>query len=502
MQGTLLLGIDIGTSGCKIALFSEHGQLTCENTVAYPVYYPNPGYVEQNPEDWWEAVCRGTRALIETHHINPADILGIGVDGQGWAAVAVDSDGEVLTRNPIWMDTRSSAICEELNNTIGQKEIFDLAGNSLKPQYTTGKIRWYEQHMPDMYAKTDKILQSNSYIVYKMTDAMTQDYSQAYAVHCFDMKRGCWDSGMANALGINLELLPELAACHEIVGTVSAKAAESMGLIPGIPVVAGGLDAACGTLGAGVIHPGETQEQGGQAGGMSICTETYTAHPDLILGYHVVPGMWLLQGGTTGGGGVVRWFDEQFGFEEHQKAEATGTSALKLLDDSIAQIAPGSEGLTFLPYMAGERSPIWNDKAKGVFYGLDFSKTKAHMGRAALEGVAYALRHNIETAEAAGARVQTLKATGGAANSRVWTQMKADITGKPIEVAGSGMETTLGAAILAGVGVGIYKDFEDAVKKTIRVKKTYSPNESNRTVYDEGYQRYRTLYETLKPMMR
>jgi xylulokinase len=225
-------------------------------------------------------------------------------------------------------------------------------------------------------------------------------------------------------------------------------------------------------------------------------------HPDLILGYHVVPGKWLLQGGTTGGGGAVRWFDEQFGFEDHQKAEATGTSALKLMDDGISTIAPGSEGLTFLPYMAGERSPIWNDKAKGVFYGLDFSKTKAHMGRAVLEGVAYALRHNIEIAEAVGAGVKTLKATGGAANSKVWTQIKADISGKPIEVAGSGMETTLGAAILAGVGVGIYESFDEAVQKTIRIRQTYEPNAANKAVYDAGYERYRTLYETLKPMMR
>ncbi len=502
MQKQMLLGIDIGTSGCKLALFSTENGLVCDKTVAYPVYYPRPGYVEQEPEDWWRAVCEGTRALIDENQIDPKDIIGVGVDGQGWAAVAVDKDGNVLARNPIWMDTRSSEICTRLNTDVGEKAIFDLAGNPLKAQYTTGKILWYKEHMPEVYQKTDNILQSNSYIVYKMTNAMTHDLSQGYALHCFDMRKGCWDDDMATTLGIDIGLLPELVNCHEVVGKVSGEASKLLGILPGTPVVAGGLDAACGTLGAGVVHEGETQEQGGQAGGMSICLDTYCAHPSLILGFHVVPDLWLLQGGTTGGGGVVRWFDEQFGYEEHQKAKALGTSALKLMDDAINKIPPGSEGLVFLPYMAGERSPLWNENAKGVYFGLDFSKTKAHMARAAMEGVAFALKHNLEVAQSAGAEVTTLRATGGAANSKIWTQMKADITGKPIDVPGAGMETTLGAAILAGVGVGAYRDFDDAVAKNISIKKTYMPNKANQEIYEQGYQTYRTLYETLKPMMR
>ena len=498
----MLLGIDIGTSGCKIALFSTTGELVCDETVTYPVHYPMPGHVEQDPEDWWQAVCLGTKTLIEKNGIDPKNIMSVGVDGQGWAAIALDSTGKVLTRNPIWMDTRAHDICADLTKKIGEKAIFDLAGNALKPQYTTGKILWYKENLPEVYKKTDKILQSNSYIVFRMTGAMTHDQSQGYAVHCFDMKNGCWDKSMAKALGIEIGMLPDLIACHEIVGTVSGSAAKQLGLVSGTPVVAGGLDAACGTLGAGVIHQGETQEQGGQAGGMSICTETYHAHPDLILGFHVVPNKWLLQGGTTGGGGVMRWFDAQFGYEEHQRAKEADSSPLKLMDEAIEKVPAGSEGLVFLPYMAGERSPIWNDKAKGVYYGLDFSKTKAHMGRAALEGVAYALKHNLEVAASAGAHVATLRATGGAANSRVWTQIKADVTGKPIEVPGSGMETPLGAAILAGVGVGVYKDFDDAIKRIIRVEKTYIPNAENKGIYEKGYKMYRALYETLKQMMQ
>ena len=501
MQSELLLGIDIGTSGCKIALFEENGRVLCDKTMTYPLYYPKAGFVEQNPEDWWEAVTKGTKALIEENQIDAASIAGIGVDGQGWAAVALDKDGEVLLRNPIWMDTRSDSICNDVIARIGEDVIFGLAGNALKPQYTTGKILWYKKNEPDAYAKIQKVLQASSFIVFKLTGEYAQDISQGYSEHCFDMKKGRWDKNMADALGIDLKLLPDLMPCHQVAGKVHEKAARALGIMPGTPVVAGGLDAACGTLGAGVIHHGETQEQGGQAGGMSICTETYQSEKSLILGNHVVPNKWLLQGGTTGGGGVVRWFDEQFCYEERVKANAEGVSPLKLLDESIETIPAGSEGALFLPYMAGERSPIWDEKAKGVYYGLDFSKTKAHIARASLEGVAYALKHNIEVAEKAGAKVATLRASGGAANSRTWTQIKADVTGKPIEVSGSGMETTLGAAILAGVGVGIYKDFEDAIKKTVSVKRTHVPNDDNREIYEKGYQKYLKLYENLKQMM-
>lgn len=501
MVKDLLLGIDIGTSGCKMTVFSRNGIEVCSSTEVYPVYYPMPGCIEQEPDDWWNAVCHGTKKLITQNAIDPADIAGVGVGGQSWAAVAINSQGEVLARNPIWMDTRSEAICQRLSESVGINDIFRISGNSLKAQYTTGKIIWYKENMPDIYKRIDKILQSNSFIVYRMTGVVSQDISQGYGLHCFDMRKGCWDYDLCKQLGINKNMLPDITLCHDVVGHITQNAAVSMGLREGTPVVAGGLDAACGTLGAGVIRNGQTQEQGGQAGGMSICLKEYRADPRLILSFHVVPDRWLLQGGTTGGGGVVRWFDEQFGFEERQKAKETGSSSLALLD-RLAETAPaGCDGLLFLPYMAGERSPIWDEKAKGVFYGLDYSKTRAHMARAVMEGVAYSIRHNLEVAQCAGATVGTMRAMGGAANSHFWTQMKADITGKPIEVPASDTATTLGAALLAGVGVGAYRDFEDAVSQTVKVRRIHKPSGVHREIYERGYNTYINLYSSLKGLM-
>lgn len=497
-----LLGIDIGTSACKIAVFTKTGEVIASGSGDYPVYYPKPGYAEQNPEEWWDAVCRTIKDTIKNAGIDKADIAGIGVDGQSWSAIAIDKSGRVLTNTPIWMDTRSESICRQLQNEIGKESIFHLTGNSLQPTYTTGKILWYKENMPEVFNNTYKILQSNSFIVYRLTGVLSQDKSQGYGLHCFDMHNGTWNRAMCEKLGIPMDFLPEIYDCHQVVGYVTDKAARLCGLKEGTPVVAGGLDAACGTLGAGVIHPYETQEQGGQAGGMSICLDEYCADERLILGFHVVPNLWLLQGGTTGGGGVMRWFEREFADFEREEGKRTGKSSLELLNDLAQKVNPGSDGLIFLPYMAGERSPIWDTNAKGVYYGLDYSKTKGHFVRAVMEGVAFSLRHNLDTGAAAGAQVRELRAVGGSANSHLWTQIKADVTGKPIAVPSSDTATTLGAALLAGVGVGMYRDFDEAVETTVQVKRYHEPNMENHTVYEKAYKTYLEVYNNLKNTMK
>ena len=488
---TLLLGVDIGTSSCKTALFDPEGKVVAQGGCEYPVSYPRKGWAEQDPAQWWEGVCRAVREMISDNGIDPAEIAGIGTDGQSWSAIALDREGNVLCPTPIWTDTRSEEICRETEDRLTAEKLFGLCGNPAKPGYTWPKILWYRKLRPEVFEKTEKILQSNSYIVYRMTGEITQDISQGYGLACFDMRKGCWDEEMCETLGIPRRMLPEIVPCHQIVGKLTVDAAKQMGLREGIPVAAGGLDAACGTLGAGVVSPGQTQEQGGQAGGMSICIDQYAADPRLILGFHVVPGRWLLQGGTTGGGGALKWLRETM-CPELSFAEMS----------ALAETAePGSGGVTFLPYMAGERSPIWDPKACGVFFGLNFGVTRAQMIRACMEGVAYSLRHNLETAAEAGARAGVLRAMGGSANSRIWTQIKADVTGCGIEVPGSDTATTLGAAMLAGVGTGVWQGFEEAARQTIRVNRIYEPDPAVKEIYDRGYETYRKLYGNLKDLM-
>lgn len=260
------------------------------------------------------------------------------------------------------------------------------------------------------------------------------------------------------------------------------------GLRAGIPVVAGGLDAASSTLGVGVYKPGQAQEQGGTAGGMSICTDRPLSHKKLILGTHVVPDRWLLQGGTVGGGGALKWF-------RNELAPELSYDELTALAEGVPA---GAEGVCFLPYLAGERSPIWDPDAKGVFYGLTFDKKQEHFVRAVLEGVAYSLAHNLETAYEAGVTVEAMNAQGGAANSALWTQMKADITGLPINVPDSDTASALGACMLAGVGVGVFSDYGEAVSRTVTFRRRYEPDPERLHAYEKTKRLYRQLYKDLK----
>ena len=497
-----LLGIDLGTSACKVAVFNRGGDVIASVSREYLVYYPKPGWAEQDAKEWWNAICSAILELFEKNEICPKEIAGIGIDGQSWSAIPIDNEGNVLANTPIWMDTRGAEICQELNQKIGEDRIFQLTGNSLQPSYTTSKILWYKKHLPHIYDKVDKILQSNSYIAYKLTGVVSHDMSQGYGVHCFDMRKGEWNMEMCELLGIPPSFLPDIYPCHQVVGHVHEEAAKVTGLAVGIPVVAGGLDAACGALGAGVIQPGETQEQGGQAGGMSICIDEYKADPRLIMGYHVIPNHWLLQGGSVGGGGVMRWLEKEFGAYERLEGKRLHKSSLELFNEIAMKIPPGSDGLVFLPYMAGERSPIWDPYSKGVYFGLDYNKTKGHFIRSAMEGAAFSLKHNIEVAKEVGAEVKVLRAMGGAANSLLWTQIKSDVTGLPIIVPSSDTATTLGAAILAGVGVGLYESFEEAIGLTVVEKRQHEPDVENEGGYAKNYQTYLELYQNLKGLMK
>jgi xylulokinase len=490
VAGEYLAGIDIGTSGCKAALFTTDGELVFQGTQPYPTYYPAPGFAEQNPEEWWAAVCRNLRSMLLQTGVDPKRIKGIGVDGQSGSAIPMGKRNRPLRNAIIWLDRRSAAQYEALKRSVGEDEIFAVSGNPLSPSYVTGKILWIKEHEPDLFAQTEKMVQSNGYIVFKLCGAYTQDVSQGNGNHAFDIERADWDYDLAERMGIPASLLPDVYECSEVVGTVTAQAARETGLAAGTPVVAGGLDAACATLGAGAYRPGQVQEQGGQAGGMSIVMDRPVGHDRLILSRHVVRGTWILQGGTVGGGSL-NWFRREF-------ARAEDGTFFDKADKEAAGIGPGSDGLIFLPYMAGERSPIWDPDAKGVFVGLSYDKTRGHLVRAIMEGCALALQHNLKTAEASGVAIDALHSVGGAANSRLWTQIKADVTGRTFRIPSSDSAAALGAALLAGVGTGIYRSFEEGVRRTVRISREQHPDEERGRLYRQVYDTYLEVYEKLK----
>ena len=497
-----LLGIDIGTSSCKVDLFRPDGENIASASGKYEVICPAPGVAEQRPDDWWNAVCGAVRELMEHSGIAAGDIAAIGIDAQSWSAIPISGDGEILCNTPIWTDMRAQKECEWAVERVGEDRLFACGGNPFKPSYTLPKILWYRENAPEVYGRADKILQANSFIAWRLTGEIAQDVCMSYGYQCFDMAKGVWDEAIISELDVRRSLLPEIVECDTVIGKVTEEAARQTGLCAGIPVVIGGLDAACGALGAGVYTDGQTQEQGGQAGGMSICLSEMKADKRLILSRHVVRGKFLLQGGTVGGSGALRWLSEQLCLAEKLEGEKRGTDVFQEMSRAAETIAAGSDGMIFLPYMSGERSPIWNPNAQGVYYGVDFSKTRAHMIRACMEGVAFSLRHNCQVAEEAGAPIERLFSMGGAANSLVWTQIKSDVTGYPIDVPNTSSATTLGAVIVAGVGTGVYGDYESAVKQTVHFRRHHEPNAALADVYARSYERYLDIYKSLEHLMQ
>lgn len=497
----VLLGIDVGTSACKVAAFALDGDVLATASEGYPTFYPEPGWAEQDPRQWLVAVHTAIRTVLASGRVAAVDIAGIGVAGQSWSCIPVDDAGEVLANTPIWLDHRAEAICRRVTERVDETEILALSGNPFKAAYTTPKILWIKENAPDLYQRTRYFLQSNSFVVGALTGSYSQDVCQSYGLHVVDIATGTYDAAMCERLGIDRSKLPDIVACHDVVGGVSAAAAARTGLRQNTPVVAGGLDAACGALGAGVFRTGQTQEQGGQAGGMSIVVDHPVADDRLILSAHVVPDVWLLQAGTVGGGSSLKWIVEQVGVAEDLVAQVAGGSVFAQVSNLAATVPVGSDGLIFLPYMAGERSPIWDAHAKGVLFGLSFATTRAHLYRAVMEGVAYSLEHNIRTASEAGVEIDAMYAVGGAANSDVWTQIKADVTGKTINVPAADTATTLGAAILAGVGVGLYPGFEEATRRTTRILRAHHPDPARHQRYQSWFELYAELYEQLKETM-
>lgn len=488
---SLLMGIDVGTSATKVSVFDLEGNEIASATRETPLIMPKRNHVEQDPQSWWSATKEACKEV--TSKVNSAQIRGIGVAGQSWATVLLDRKGEVLANSPLWMDTRAVDICAETVEKIGAERIFSISGNPFSPTYSTPKLLWFMREHPEIMERTVKVLQSNSFIVYRLTREFSQDLSMTYGLQFANIKDGTYDASLAEELGIDLSLFPEAVPCDQVVGRVSEEAALQTGLLPGTPVVAGGLDAACGALGTGVYRPYQCQEQGGQAGGISVATDELVVEPTLICSHHVVPGMWLLQGGTAAGGAALRWAAAQIGVPGASFAQ---------IDSEAKDQEPVPGGLIFLPYLAGERSPIWDPDAKGVFFGLTLGTTRPQMLRSVMEGVAFSLQDNIQTMVQAGVTLGEVYSIGGASQSTLWTQIKCDVTGLDISVPLTKSATPLGAAILAGVGTGTYGSYEEAIQLTQVIGRTQKPIPEHQEVYQQAFLIYQELYKALAPLMQ
>jgi xylulokinase len=500
MAHQYILTIDVGTSGTKTAVWDECGRTVCETTIANPLYRPEPVIAEIDGNLLWQVVCQSIRQVVSQAGIQSEDIVGIGVDGVGLALAPVDRNVSPLAPVTIWLDRRASDETAWLRNLPEAQHLINLVANPLDESYVTPKLVWLQKNHPEIFENTYKFLGSSGYIVARLTGEFTCDFTQAYAYHFFDVKNEKWDAQAASVVGVPLEKMPRLFSPVEVVGTVTNQVTAETGLRAGIPVIAGCLDATVGALGAGVTNPGQTNDQGGQAGGFGISLEEVVVEPRLVFSHHAVPGQYLLAASTVGGG-MLRWFRDQLDSFESPVFKETKQNPFSLYSLEAAKSPPGANGLIFLPYMAGERTPLWSNVARGVFFGLSYSSTRADILRAIMEGCAFAVYDNLHIAEEHGVTVTEFLGSGGATKSAAWCQIKADVYGRPFIVAqredGGEGGGTLGLFALTAHAVGLYGDIKECVNSLLPKRRMYEPSLKNHELYKELFQVYHSVSRKL-----
>ncbi len=498
MTRRLLMGIDVGTTGLKVVVADADGTLLAQCGEEYATRYPQPNWAEQDPEAWWRACCAVTPRALAMAGARAEEVAGIGVSGQGVGVVAVDAAGKPLRPAMIWLDRRSDAQCARLRESVSEEEVTAINGARIDSFYLAPKWLWVKEREPEVYRRTAAVLQSNGYLVQKLTGARRLAVSDGPMTLFFDAAKLDYHAGLAARMGIDLDQMPDIASCSEVVGTVTREAAAACGLAAGTPVVAGAVDGTAAAVEGGLLEDGDATEMTGQSTVVLICSSRPYLGRDLISLVHGVPGKYLAVGGSTAAGGSLRWWRDQLADAERARGLEEGRDPFQVLDQVAAGSPAGANRLVFLPYLYGERSPIWDTDARGVFFGLSLSTAKADMVRAILEGAAFGLRHNIEAAAAAGFHVKTLNCVGGGARSPLWNQIKADVLGIPVRLPAAASGAAMGDVMMAGVGVGVYRDFAAAKAAVFRVTREFQPNATNRRVYDDLYRVYLDLYPALK----
>ncbi len=498
MTATHLLGIDAGTTGLKAVLAHADGTLLAQASQEYGTSFEHPNWAEQDPEQWWRACCAVVPQVLAAAGVSASDIAAIGVSGQGIGAVPVDAGGAPLRPAIIWLDRRSDAQCRALAERVGEADITRINGGRIDSSYFAPKWLWVKEHEPEVYRQTAAVLQSNGYVGMRLTGARRMDVSSGPMTLFFDSAKLAYSEALADRMGLDLAHMPPLAACDEVIGHVTRSAAREAGLAEGTPVIAGSIDGTAAAVEGGLLADGDAVEMTGQSTVVLVCSSRPYLGRDLISLVHGVPGKYLAVGASSAGGGSLRWWRDALADAERERGKQAGRDPFQLLDELAAASPPGANRLVFLPYMFGERSPIWDGAARGVFFGLSLSTTKADMVRAILEGAAYGLRHNVEAAASAGFAVSGMGCVGGGARSALWNQIKADVLGKPVRQLRAGLGAAMGDIMMAGVGVGVYRDFAEARAAVYAVQCDFLPNPANRQIYDDLYGVFLGLYPALK----
>jgi len=495
----LLLGIDIGTTGSKAVLIEPNGKVIAHATTEYPIIVPKPNWAEQNPEDWWKATIKSIRGVILKSGIKSDSITGIGLTGQMHGLVLLNNKEEILRPCILWNDQRTVEECEEINRKISKERMMKIAGKPALTSFTAGKILWVKKNESYIYRKIAHILLPKDYIRYCLTGEIAMEVVDASGTCLFDVKRRQWSEEIISILKINKIWLPRIYESPAVCGYISKTAARVTGLCEGIPVVSGAGDQAAQAIGTGIYAPGTISATIGTSGVVFAAIDKYQYDKTgrLHTYCHATFDMWHIMGVMLSAGGSLRWFRDAFFKKEITRAKKNNIDVYDLMTEEASKIPPGSEGLIFLPYLSGERTPHPDPYARGVFFGLSLKHNRAHMIRAIIEGVTFGLRDGLELLKPFKIKCNRVRISGGGAKSLLWRQIMADVFNVIAVTVNATQGAGYGAALLAGVGTGVYNSIADACKRTIRETDNTRPGR-NVKIYQEYYKKYRALYPALK----
>ncbi len=497
-----LLGIDLGTTNIKAVIFNTNGEAQASASATYPLIMPAPNCVEQDANVWWKTAVDILREITTQAGAEvAANIRGISISSQLPSMLALDKDGCVLRNAMIWMDKRSAPELDEILNSMGRAEYVASAGAQPDVAFLPCKILWFKKHEPELFRKTYRILQANGFLNYRLTGVMAMDLDQAALCQCLDLRTMKWSEPLSEAMEIELsDILPQPVSSETIIGYVTEEAARLTGLKSGTPVVAGASDATASMYATGLSRLGEAGESSGTTSLLFVgCDKPSATGIPVVAKPCSIQGIpYFFNAPINTSGASLKWYLNNLGKAENDYAAAHGIDVYDYLNQIALESPAGANGLIYFPYMLGERAPLWNSYAKGMFIGLSLDTRREHIVRSIFEGTAFAVRHVMDTIREAGAEIKCLRITGGGAKSRTWCQIKASMLGVPVytldEKTG---DAPFGDALIAGHAVGLYPNFSESIQDLIKVKEIIQPVEEWSRVYDKLYPYYRSMYQHL-----
>jgi xylulokinase len=489
MSQSLLLGVDVSTTGAKALLIDQDGRVINSATTPLSLQTPHPLWSEQDPHEWWQGIRTSIRTALSNADVSAEMIAGIGLTGQMHGLVLLDENGEVLRPAILWNDQRTGSQCDQIRSKIGAERLIQITGNDALTGFTAPKILWVQENEPEIYAQARHVLLPKDYIRYKLTGEFAMDRAGRSGTILFDLKHRNWSEEILSALDIPAEWLPPTYEGPQITGQISSQAASETGLIPGTPVVGGAGDQAAQAVGVGAVEPGIIALTLGTSGVVFAPTESALIEPEgrLHAFCHALPECWHFMGVMLSAAGSLQW---------HRDTIAPELSFDQLVGEA-ADVPPGSEGLLFLPYLTGERTPHPDPFARGAWIGLTVRHHREHLTRAVLEGVAYGLKDSFTLIQEAGlGAIDQVRISGGGAKSQLWKQILADVLGVELVTVNTTEGAAFGAALLAGVGAGLYPDVDQAAERMIQITGSTAPSSATND-YQDFYPRYQELYPAL-----